>query len=214
MRHCTVYTSPWDNWLQGLLSCSKICFCPFSPIAPLIAKVFVTKEAVLFSFQEPILNSFHSQCPSWSSTVESMWVSKAIASMTRKAVLYPHVPLKFRSHLQVPCLHSPKTATFLEKHVYINPKEPHGLCINALMSISTAKLHLALLSQMSAGGRVCKVKWMPGAWSVIPGGRTWVGISCSFTHEWSSLCGFVMICHFLVPGGPVFSSLHIRGHFY
>lgn len=81
-------------------------------------------------------------------------------------------PSKFTSHLQRHSLHSPKTATFLEKPVCMSPNQPYGLWINARIGISTARLHLFLLSYTLISGKVYKVNWMAGAWSTAPGGRT------------------------------------------
>lgn len=50
-----------------------------------------------------------------------------------------------------------KDPIFLENLVCVNTNEPHGLWKNDPMSISTAKLHLLLLSRTSTSGRVCKV---------------------------------------------------------
>lgn len=65
-------------------------------------------------------------------------------------------PLKFTCHLQGHALDSPKTATFLEKPVCVNPNQPHGLQINALMSFSASKLHLHLSLMLASGGEFAK----------------------------------------------------------
>lgn len=147
-------------------------------------------------------------------TIECMWVSKTVAPTLRLLKSRPLLPPQIHIPPSRTLSSPPKTATFLEKPVCVNSKQPHRLWTNSLMNISTAKLHLPLLSRTSAGGRVCKVNWTPAAWSVVPHGSTWAGISWSFSQGWNSLCGSIMICYFLIPGGPLFSSIHVRGRFY